>query len=187
MKKILFLVALSLLAVAQAQTPAPNATMRIQCVKAKPGKLPQLRAFLREVSAKTGKYAVDSGRATMFIISEAVTPAGQSAPCDVQLVTGYPGAPPEPRTLSEDDMQKAGVTMPAKERNALRDDNSYLVSTEYWQLRDGIGRAQKGGYVRVNYFKAGPGNGADWLRMERAGWRRWRRVSCRRRRGLGCG
>jgi hypothetical protein len=61
--------------------------------------------------------------------------------------------------------------MTVAQRNAKRDEISYLVSTEYWQVREFIGSAKKGGYVRLNYFKTKAGDGPEWLRMERSGWK----------------
>ena len=155
-------------AFAQAQ---PVGSLQVHCVKARDGKMGELRRFLLETSAKVGKYRVDGGQIASYVITEAVAPAGRSARCDFHVVQGYSGAPKEAPGTAEEDLKKAGVSMTVAQRNAKRDELSYLVSTEYWQVRDLVGTLTKGGYVRLNYFKTNSGAQAEWLRMERSGWK----------------
>jgi hypothetical protein len=61
--------------------------------------------------------------------------------------------------------------MTVEQRNAKRDQLSYLVSTEYWRVRDFVGGVTKGGYVRVNHYKTKPGMLADWTNGELSGWK----------------
>ena len=68
-------------------------------------------------------------------------------------------------------MKKAGITMSREAMLAKRDELSYLVSTDVWRGWERIGRSEKGNYARINFFKVKTGMTADWLRMERAGWK----------------
>lgn len=160
-------------ALAQAQ---PVGSVQVSCVKARDGKTGALRQFLMETSAKMGKYRVDNGDIASLVITEAVTPAGRSARCDFHIVQGYSGAPKETRRTTDEDLKKAGISMTAAQRNAKRDELSYLVTTEIWQVRDIVGTLTKGGYVRLNYFKTNSGAQAEWLRMERSGWKQMAEV-----------
>ncbi|MFN7936413.1 MAG: hypothetical protein U0R19_24000 [Bryobacteraceae bacterium] len=164
---------LAFLPAAFAQTQSTG-TAEVLCIKARDGKYSELRRFLLDSSAKMGKYRVENGTFSAYIVSESVTPSGRSAPCDFHLVQSYSGAPKETRASTDDEMKKAGISMTIAQRNAKRDEISYLVSREYWRTRDVVGTLVKGGYVRLNYFKVN--SQAEWLRMETTGWKQMAEV-----------
>lgn len=159
---------LLLLPILHGQTPQ-NGFMRVLCVKAKDSKYSELKTFMTDTVAKLAKVRVEAGDYTSFVLTEAVAPAGRSAKCDFQLVYGTSGFPGEVKPLDTAALQKAGLKMTVEERNTKRDSISYLVSTEYWRARDLVGKAVKGGYARVNLYKA-KGIG-DWMNMELTGWK----------------
>ncbi|MBS1829766.1 MAG: hypothetical protein JST93_30990 [Acidobacteria bacterium] len=166
---------LAFLPAAFAQTQSTGSA-EILCIKAKDGKQGELRRFLLDSSAKMGKYRVDSGVFSAYLIAEAVAPSGRSARCDFHLVQAYAAAPKGPLTSTEEDMKKAGISMTIAQRNAKRDEISYLVSREYWRVRDIVGTLVKGGYVRLNYFKINSNSQTEWLRMESSGWKQMAEV-----------
>ena len=133
----------------------------VNCVKARDGKIGDLQRFLTETSAKLGKYYVDNGSINAYVIARAVAPAGRAAQCDFDLVTGFSGPPKQAPQLTDEVLNKAGVAMTVAQRNARRDELSYLVSTEYWRVHDAVGTLVKGGYARLNYFKTNPNSQAE--------------------------
>lgn len=158
---------------AQAQSAG---SIEVTCIKARDGKLGELRSYLMETSAKVGKYRVDSGHLSSYAISEAVAPAGRSAPCDFHIVHGFSGAPKQALAMTDETLKRAGVSHTAAQGSAKRNEVSYLVSRQYWRVHDVVGTLVKGGYVRLNYFKTNPGAQAEWLRMERSGWKQMAEV-----------
>lgn len=162
--------ALLLSATGYSQTPQTG-YMRVLCVKAKEGKLAETRAFMLDSTAKLAKVRMDAGVYSSFVVAEAVAPAGRAARCDFHVVYGSPGFPAEQMAVQPAELQKAGVSMTVEQRNAKRDQLSYLVSTEYWRVRDIVGGTAKGGYVRVNHYKTKPGMLADWTNGELTGWK----------------
>jgi hypothetical protein len=110
LKRMLFLPWLSLLLLpaAFAQAP-PMGSIRVQCVKARPGKEAELRTFLMDASAKLGKLRVDSGAYSSFVIAQAVAPIGRAARCDFHLVAGTSGLPLETQRVTDEDLKKAGI------------------------------------------------------------------------------
>lgn len=149
----------------------PMGSARVLCVKARPGKTAELRQFLLGTTTKMAKYRVENGTYSWFILDESVAPAGREARCDFHLVYGNDGPPAETKAVTDAEMKSAGLSMTVAQRNAKRDEVSYLVSTEYWTMRDGVGALQKGGYVRLNYFKVKAGSLNEWTRAERNGWK----------------
>lgn len=161
----------------------PMGSARVLCVKARPGKSAELRQFLTGTTAKMAKYRVENGTYSWFLISEAVAPAGREARCDFHLVYGNDGPPAETKAVTDAEMKSAGLAMTVAQRNAKRDEVSYLVSTEYLTMRDGVGTLQKGGYVRLNYFKVKPGSLQEWTRAERNGWKQMAEVWAKEKAG----
>ena len=159
--------------IALAQQTAPYYS-RLNCVKVRDGKGPEYAAYLRDVTAKLGKYRVDSGMVAAFSVSQAVFPAGRAAMCDyiiAYLSNGFPPETPTPEQADADYM-KAGVTMTRQERTAKLNELTYLVKTEMWRRSNSVGApVVKGSYLRVNYFNVKPGMGADWMAMEANGWK----------------
>lgn len=188
MKRILalsWLVAM-LLPAAYGQSQPPG-YVRDLCVKAHPGKLSGLRAFMLDPVAKASKYRVDGGTYSWVVIAEAVAPAGREARCDFRIVYGSAGFPAEQNLMTTEDLKKAGIGMTVEQRNAKRDELSYLVATDYWVARDLVGTSVKGGYVRINYYKTKPGMAAEWTRAEQTGWKQLAEAFAKDKPGTGWG
>ena len=126
MKRILSLSWLAMLLLpavfGQAQ---PLGYVRDLCVKAHPGKLSGLRAFMLDPVAKASKYRVDGGTYSWVVIAEAVAPAGREARCDFRIVYGSAGFPAEQNLMTTEELNKAGVGMTVEQRNAKRDELCY--------------------------------------------------------------
>ena len=152
-----------------AQAPVPY--VRDACVKVQPGKFTEYAAMLHDVGAKISQVGVDEGKVAWWLAERAVVPAGSSARCDYHSVSGYVGFPPEPPTPAETDatLKKAKINMTAAEMSARRDALSTLVSVDMWRGVAGVGGPKKGGYVRMNLFKANPVS--DWVKLENEGWK----------------
>ncbi len=154
------------------QTPIRHTV--INCVKVKDGKTAEFRAYLNDIAVKLYKSRVEAGEATAYVIAAAVSPTGTSARCDYHLVATYNGVPAElnvPGKLDAD-LKRAGINLTADQLTAKRDSLSALVSRHIWRTRDSVGAgAQKGGYVRANYYKVHPGKQAEYLTAETTGWK----------------
>lgn len=160
--------------IALGQAPNPAAYTRDLCVKVRDGKAAEYTSFLQDVTTKVAKVRMDAGIYSLFVIAQAVIPAGRAARCDYHLVYGSTGFPSEVPSAQQTaaDYKKAGIAMTADQVAAKRNDLSYLVSTDIWRSRESVGGAVKGGYVRVNYYKTKPGaTVADWIGMESTGWK----------------
>lgn len=98
----------------------------------------------------------------------AVYPAGMDAACDYELVTLYPGFPPDPKTAmaAATEYEKAHVAMKASDFVAQRDALSRLRRSELWHVRENIGIPETGNYVRHNYVKMQPDDMGPWLKLE---------------------
>lgn len=188
MRRTLFLFGLAglLLPAAFGQTQRPG-YVRDLCVKARAGKLTELREFLLDPVTKSAKYRIDDGTYSWFIVAQAVAPAGSEARCDFRLVYGTAGFPPEQNLMTTEELRKAGVGMTVEQRNAKRDELSYLVATDYWISRDLVGSSVKGGYVRINYYKTKPGMAAEWTRAEQGGWKQLAQAFAKDKPGTGWG
>ena len=143
------------------------------CVKVRDGKGLEYAGYLRDVSTKLARVRLDAGIYSLFVIAQAVTPAGRSARCDYHIVFGYVGFPKEPRTpeQTEADMKTAGIAMTREQMIAKRDELSYLVGVDIWRARDGVGASAKGAYARLNYYKIKSGMAGEWVDMESKGWK----------------
>jgi hypothetical protein len=149
-------------------------------VKVADGKFTEFSAILAE-NRKLAKVRVDNGRAAFSVVARAVYPAGRSATCDYHFVEGYDGFPPEAlsREQSQADFKKSGVSMSQEEYGAKLRGASYLVSTQLFLFRGGVGTVSKGGYVRINYNKVKPGMAAEYLKFETTGWKQLAEVAAK--------
>jgi hypothetical protein len=169
----LFLIIAGCVVMAAAQNQPPGYVVD-QCIKAAPGKGAEATAYIREVLTKTAQVRVDEGTAAWYLAISAVVPAGSDARCDYHLVTGYKGFPPEAsaeRTAAA--RKKAGITLTPEELSARANSVGHAVSIDYWQAVADVGpNVEKGQYVRINYYKAKPGQtlGAH-LTLETTGWK----------------
>lgn len=171
----LFLISAGCVFVAAAQNENPVYVVD-QCVKANPGKGAEIAAYLGEVSVKVDRVRVDEGRLAWWLALSAVSPAGSEARCDFHMVSAYNGFPPEPGGMtaaqSAAELKKAGITMSSEELAAKRNSMSHLVNTDMWRVRADAGPSTgKGQYVRVNYYKVKPGQGAEFIKLETTGWK----------------
>lgn len=151
----------------------PDRHTVVNCVKVKEGKNAEYTAYLRDVT-KLYKSRVESGEVSAYIIAQAVAPAGRSARCDYHTVTAYTGFPPETGAAGklDADLKRAGISITAAEFAAKRDSLSDLVGREFWRSRERVGAgSQKGGYIRINYYKVKPGMMTDYLALEATGWK----------------
>lgn len=169
-------VALLAAVTAHGQQQQPQQPIRhsvVTCIKVEDGKATEFASHLQNVTSKLYKSRIDAGELRSFTIAQAYSPAGRSARCDYQLISGYDGYPVEtgaPGKLDAD-LKRAGVNMTASEMTAKRDSLSTLVSRDVHRRRMGTGSSIKGGYLRINHYKVHAGRQADWLQAEEMGWK----------------
>ena len=162
--------AVSLCAVSPAQQ-APSGFHLVNCVKIKPQKSTEFHRFLKDVVTKLAQSRVESGTISTWYLLRAVEPAGRSAECDYLTVSVYPGAPPEPlggEQLSAA-LKKANLSLTAEEYAVQRDAVATLISTSMMVNQVSVGKANKGGYLAVNYMKTA--NLDAWLKLEKELWK----------------
>jgi hypothetical protein len=147
--------------------PTPYA--RSLCIKVQPGKDAEWRKLVSDVSKPTAQVRADAGEFSTRLLLRAVFPAGLDAACDYNLVYLYPGFPPDPKTAMSADSahEKAHVAMSQSDFAAKRDSLTRLRRTELWSIIDGIGTPELGNYLRLDYMKVQPGQGAEWVKAER--------------------
>ena len=68
-------------------------------------------------------------------------------------------------------MKRAGIAMSRDAMLAKRDELTYLVATDTWRRRDGLGRSAKGGYARLDYYKVKQSSTQEWVRAEQTEWK----------------
>jgi hypothetical protein len=163
-----------------AQTPAPSAPAATQpipgayhtfaCIKIKPGKDAELRDWIQGDAHKFAQSRVDSGKIYGFVVLRAVLPQGTDAKCDYGMVTFFRGLPSP--ALTPDEMtaalQKAGVSMTAKEFMDRRESLASLVYSQMLLTHAMVGKGTKGGYVVLNSMSAT--NVDDWVAFETKVW-----------------
>jgi hypothetical protein len=154
------------LTVTAQNAPAPSA--KSFCIKVQPGKNAEFMKLMNDVSKPVAQIHADAGEFSASFLLRTVYPAGMDAACDYQLVTLYPGFPPDPKTLMTPATayEKAHVAMQPSEFAAQRDALSRLRRSEMWRVRESIGIPEKGNYVRHNYVKVQPDDQGPWLKLE---------------------
>ncbi len=147
-------------------TPTPFA--RSFCIKIQPGKNAEYMKLMNDVSRPVAQVHADAGEFTARFLMRTVYPAGMDAACDYELVTLYPGFPPDPKTAMDAPTayEKAHVAMKPSEFAAQRDALSRLRRSELWRVRGTLGIPEKGNYARHNYVKVQPDDMAPWLKLE---------------------
>jgi hypothetical protein len=149
---------------------APSGFHTVNCVKVRPEKSAEFHKWISDVVTKLAQSRVDSGAVSTWYLLRAAMPQGQSAECDYLTVSIYPGAPPEfgPDQMSAA-LKKAGISMTAEEYASRRDSVARLISTTMYRNQAGLGKANKGGYLAVNYMKTSTID--DWLKFEKEVWK----------------
>ena len=150
---------------------APSGFHTVNCLKIKPEKSAEFHKWVAEVITKLAQSRVDSGALSTWYLLRAAIPAGRSAECDYLTVSVYPGAPPEPLVGEQlsPALKKAGLSMTADDYIARRDAVATLISTNLYTNQISVGKANKGGYLAVNYMKTS--NIGDWLKFEKETWK----------------
>ena len=171
--KAVWLVALSAVCVSAISAQTPVRYTRDLCVKVQPGKGPEYAAMLHDVSAKLAQVRVDEGKLGWWLAERAVVPAGTAARCDYHLVSFYEGFPPEPPTPADNEAayKKAKINMTSADMSAKLTALTTLVNIDIWRGVAAVGRPDKGSYVRMNLYKANPGQAAEWAKLETEGWK----------------
>ena len=162
--------AVFLCAVSPAQQ-GPSGFHTVNCVKIKPEKSAEFHKWVTDVVTKLAQSRVESGAISTWYLLRAVEPAGRSAECDYLTVSVYPGAPPEPlaREQLSAALKKANLSITAEEYVVQRDAVATLVSTNMMVNQVSVGKANKGGYLAVNYMKTA--NLDEWLKLEKELWK----------------
>lgn len=190
MSKVMFL--LSAAAVCVSTATAQDQPIYIQhfCVKVNPGKNADFMALRSDV-VKLMRVRVESGQLEFFLGTQATIPAGAAARCDYNLVYGYNGYPPAPRSReqSEADFHKAGIAGTYTQMLARRDATSTLVSNDLFRsVKGGTAGpgAVEGGYIRLNLYKIKPGHTVgDWAKLETEGWQPFAEALAKETPGIG--
>ncbi len=150
---------------------APSGFHAVNCVKIKPEKSTEFHRWVANVVTKLAQSRVESGTISTWYLLRAVEPAGKSAECDYLTVSIYPGAPPEPlagEQLSAA-LKKANLSITADEYVVQRDAVATLISYNMMVNQISVGKANKGGYLAVNYMKTA--NLEEWLKLEKELWK----------------
>lgn len=144
----------------------------IACIKVKPEKSSEFRAWAASDLHKYAQSRVDTGVLSGWSLLKSVQPQGTSAECDYLAISMYPTTPPEPLSPEAQDevLKKAGLTMTGQQFIDRRDSLATLVSNSLFQNRVSVGGSPKtGSYLVVNYMKAV--NVDDWIAFEKEVWR----------------
>ena len=149
---------------------SPALPLVAPCVKVKPEKWAEFRAWVASDFHKYAQSRVDGGALSTWLLLRSVQPQGTSAQCDYLSISIYPGAPPEPLGPEAVDaaVKKAGLNMTGQQFMDRRDSLITLVSNSLFQTRASVGGLKKGYYLAVNYMKAG--NVEDWVAFEKKIW-----------------
>ena len=150
---------------------APSGFHTVNCVKVRPEKSAEFHKWVADVVTKLAQSRVESGVVSTWYLLRAVEPVGLSAECDYLTVSLYPGTPPEPLVGEQLSvaLKKANLSMTADEYVARRDAVATLVSSTMMVNQVSIGKANKGGYLAVNYMKTANVN--EWLKLEKELWK----------------
>jgi hypothetical protein len=157
-------------AAAQMQQQGMSGFHSVACVKVKPEKVSEFRAWAASDLHKYEQSRVDTGALSAWSLLRSVQPQGKSADCDYLVISIYPGAPLEPLSPEAlgDALKKAGLAMSAQQFIDRRDSLTTLVSNNLFQNRAALGSTKKGNYMVVNYMKAA--NVEDWVAFEKKVW-----------------
>jgi hypothetical protein len=163
-------VAFCLPAAAQMQQQGMSGFHSVACIKVKPEKATEFRAWAASDLHKYAQSRVDTGALSTWFLLRSVQPQGQSADCDYLVIAAYPGAPAEPLSPEAfgDALKKAGLSMSAQQYMDRRDSLTTLVSNNLFQNRANLGSVKTGNYLVVNYMKAA--NVEDWVAFEKKVW-----------------
>lgn len=156
--------------VAQTQQQGMTGFHTVACVKVKPEKAGEFRAWAASDFHKYAQSRVDAGVLSSWFLLRSVQPQGASADCDYLSISIYPGAPVEPlspEALGEA-LKKAGLNMSAQQFMDRRDSLTTLISNNLFQNRASVGSLKKGNYLVVNYMRAS--NVEDWVAFEKKVW-----------------
>jgi hypothetical protein len=150
---------------------APTGFHTVNCVKVKSEKSAEFHKWMADVVTKLAESRVESGSLSAWYLLRAIDPAGHDAECDYVTVSVYPGAPPEPLTGEKMTaaLKKAGLPLTAEDYVARRDSVATLISTHMYINQISVGKANKGGYMAVNYMKTANLDG--WLKLEKELWK----------------
>ena len=142
----------------------------VACIKVKPEKNSEFRAWAASDLHKYAQSRVDSGALSTWLLLRSVQPQGASAQCDYLSISMYPGAPNEPLTPEALDaaLKKAGLNVTGPQFVEKRDSLTTLISNSLFQNRAFVGSMKKGQYFVVNYMKAA--NVEDWVAFEKKIW-----------------
>lgn len=142
------------------------------CIKVKPEKASEFRAWAASDLHKSAQSMVDTGVLSGWLLARSVQPQGTSAECDYLVISMYPTTPPEPLSPEalDEALKKARLTMTGQQFMDRRDSLATLVSNSLFQNRASVGASPTiGNYLVVNYMKAG--NVDDWIAFEKEVWR----------------
>lgn len=167
---ILMVAVFCLPAAAQVQQQGMSGFHSAACIKVKPEKASEFRAWAASDLHKYAQSRVETGALSTWFLLRSVQPQGQSADCDYLVIAAYPGAPAEPLSPEAlgDALKKAGLSMSAQQYMDRRDSLTTLVSNNLFQNRATVGAIKKGNYLVVNYMKAA--NVEDWVAFEKKVW-----------------
>lgn len=142
----------------------------VACVKVKPEKASEFRAWAASDMHKLAESRVNSGALSTWFLLRSIQPQGTSAECDYLSISMYPGTPAEPMGLEAlgAALKKAGLTMSAQEYVDRRDSLTTLISNGLFQNRAFVGTMKTGDYFKVNYMKAS--DVEDWVAFEKKVW-----------------
>jgi len=158
-------------ATAQTQQQGTSGFHSVACIKVKPEKTSEFRAWAVSDLHKYAQSRVDTGALSTWLLLRSIQPQGKSADCDYLSISMYPGATVEPLSPEAlgDALKKAGLTMSAQQYMDRRDSLTTLVSNNLFQNRaTSGGPLKKGNYFLVNYMKAA--NVEDWVAYEKKVW-----------------
>jgi hypothetical protein len=144
----------------------------IACIKVKPEKSSEFRAWAASDLHKYAQSRVDTAVLSGWFLARSVQPQGTSAECDYLAISMYPTTPPEPLSPEALDevLKKAGLTMTGQQFIVRRDSLATLVSNSLYQNRASVGGSPKtGNYLVLNYRKAAKVD--DWIAFEKEVWR----------------
>jgi hypothetical protein len=137
-----------------AAASAPVGYAMVRCIDVSKGD--EYRDYMLEVTAKTMQVRANEGDIAGWVFARSVIPAGEASTCDFMQINLYKKFPPE-RTPIDPYLVKAGLKVTRQEWYARMGAMSKLARQELWRSVERLGSIDKGQYLRVDYFRAPPG------------------------------
>jgi hypothetical protein len=144
----------------------------VTCYKLKPDSTAAFNKFESEEVHRIAQARVDAGEITGWYLLRAALPMGESADCDIVIVSFYPKTPhPLAGEVLAAAISKSGLKITPDDYVHHREAVVKLMSVAIFQNEAAVGTPKKGDYFQVNYMKVTDANFDDWIAYEKKVWK----------------